>query len=175
MHELNGEALYLDLGEGRKPLIALLTKRSGRNKSGEVRWSRDGGPNNPLLAEFCGDASAKELLDLVHCVSRTRGSFRVSLDDIPDLVTFANIDQPDSVALVDPHNLAATLGSDVAWSAVTLEITDEPVTRSINSKLPWLRDRFEKKRQLDGAYGYFKNELANILSWSDFESPRDSK
>lgn len=175
MHDLNGEALYVDLGKGRRPLIVLLSKRFSQRRNGEVRWSRDGGPNNPLLAEFCGDATARELLDLVQCVSKTRGSHRISLDDVPDLVTFANIDKPDSVVLVDPHDLAATFGSDVTWNAVTLEITDEPVTRNINKKLPWLRDYFERNRQLDGADGHFKNEPANILSWSDFELSRDLK
>jgi hypothetical protein len=52
-HKLRGEALYLDLGPGRRPLIALLTKQlhlENRKQS----WSRDGGPTDDLLLPLYG-------------------------------------------------------------------------------------------------------------------------
>jgi hypothetical protein len=41
MHKLRGEALYLDLGPGARPLIALLTSQLHEKYGKELRWSRD--------------------------------------------------------------------------------------------------------------------------------------
>ena len=54
----------------------------------------------------------------------------VTLTDgtLPRLVTFADISDPATVALVDPENLAASFGPGVRLASVTLEVTEEPVT-----------------------------------------------
>lgn len=174
MHDLNGEALYLDLGAGRRPLIISIVNQLHQRK--DVRWSRDGGPSEILLAKLYGaQLSGEDLLEKISSISKARGSHKISPDDLPDILTFADVNVPGSVLEVDRHDLSATFGANVSWDTITLEITDEPITRDINSKLPWLRNYFEKNLRLDGsAYGS-KNELANILSWSDFEQSRDLK
>lgn len=170
VHDLNGEALYLDLGAGRRPLIVSIVNQL----HGFSRWSRDGGPNETLLAPLYGiRLSEGDLLEHVSSISKMRGSHKINPEDLPDLFTFADVNVPSSVMEVDRHNLAATLGAEISWNAVTLEITDEPITKEINSKLPWLRDYFERNLRLDGATHGSKNELANILSWSEFEQTRD--
>lgn len=50
------------------------------------------------------------------------------VDGLPMLVTFGDIADPTSVERVDPADLTASFGPDVELKAVTLEITDEPVT-----------------------------------------------
>ncbi len=56
----------------------------------------------------------------------------------PLLVTFKNINDPASVELVDPDNLAATFGQNIKLKRVTIEITDEPVTRGkVEKVLGW--------------------------------------
>jgi hypothetical protein len=50
-------------------------------------------------------------------------------DNIPMLVTFDDIAKPETVRLVDPADLAASFGPGVRLKAVTLEITDERVTK----------------------------------------------
>ena len=54
----------------------------------------------------------------------------VTLTDgaLPRLVTFADIDDPATVTLVDPENLAASFGPGVRLASVTLEVTDDAVT-----------------------------------------------
>jgi hypothetical protein len=43
-HKLRGEALYLDLGPGKRPLVALLSKL---HPHGELAaWTRSGGPDS---------------------------------------------------------------------------------------------------------------------------------
>jgi hypothetical protein len=176
MHDLNGEALYLDLGAGRRPLIVSIVNQLHPSYGKDVRWSRDGGPSESLLSELYGaQLTGDDLLEKISSLSTKRGSHEIRLDDLPDLLTFEDVNVPSSVMEVDRHNLPASLGQNVSWAKVTLEVTDEPVTKNINSKLPWLQEYFEKNLRLDGANHGAKRELANILSWSDFEQTRDLK
>ena len=43
MHNLRGEASYLDLCSGRRPFIALLTSRLYPKHGKELRWTLDAG------------------------------------------------------------------------------------------------------------------------------------
>ena len=47
MQKLRGEALYLDLGPGRKPLIALLTSHRPH-----YAWTRDAGPGTQQMSSL---------------------------------------------------------------------------------------------------------------------------
>lgn len=58
----------------------------------------------------------------------------------PMLVTFGDIDDPTSVALVDPDDLAATFGEGVSLKRITVQITDDPVTTGIEERLGWLEN-----------------------------------
>ncbi|RWL80671.1 MAG: hypothetical protein EOR67_30985 [Mesorhizobium sp.] len=174
MHKLHGEALYLDLGPGRRPLIALLTsqlhpiqaKNYGEYQK-KIRWSRDAGPSDNLLTELYGPQS-EDVLDDISRLARMRGAHRITPGDLPDLVTFVDIKDPKSVIDVDPNDLKATLGPDVSWNEITLESTDEPVTEGIEKKLTWLPAYNSKGATLDGSPYSSKNTVANILYPWDF-------
>src|SRR5205823_8909224 len=56
MHKLRGEALYLDLGPGARPLIALLTSRLQPKDDKELRWTLDAGPRTRRMVLFYGEA-----------------------------------------------------------------------------------------------------------------------
>ena len=57
---------------------------------------------------------------------------------LPRLVTFADIDDPTSVVLVDPENSAASFSPGVRLVSVTLEVTEEPVTLGrVEKVLDW--------------------------------------
>lgn len=61
-------------------------------------------------------------------------------EGMPMLVAFDEITDPKTVRRVDPRNLAAVFSEGVRLKAVTLEITDEPVTEGrIEGVLGWLR------------------------------------
>lgn len=174
MHKLHGEALYLDLGPDARPLIALLTSQLHQKYGKELRWTRDAGPDDNLLSQLYGPPSAN-LLDDVSRLARMRGPHRISPIELPDLVTFTDINDPKSVIEVDPNDLQATLGPNITWNEITLESTDEPVTTGIKMKLSWIPAYFEKNLNLDGSDFRSKNQLANILSWSDFDQSGDLK
>jgi hypothetical protein len=166
MHKLRGEALYLDLGAGARPLLALLTSQLHPKYGKEQRWTRDAGPEIRWLSGLYDLAPSEYYVDDVPRIARMRGPRKITPADLPDLVTFADINDPNSVIEVDPGNLQGTLGPNVAWHEITLESTDEPVTTGITMKLPWLPAYSNKA--LDGAPYHDKNTLANILSTADF-------
>src|SRR5262249_22234800 len=133
MHKLRGQALYLDLGPGTRPLIALLTNKLHPKYGKDIRWSRDGGPSLRLISRLYGIPASGD----VPQIALLRGARQITPDDLPDLVTFADIDDPKTVIEVNPNNLQATLGPGVSWNEITLESTSESITTGIRTKLPW--------------------------------------
>ena len=59
----------------------------------------------------------------------------------PMLVTFSDINDPKSVKLVKPDDLASIFGPGYSLKSITLEITDEAVTEGkVEALLGWLTD-----------------------------------
>ena len=79
----------------------------------------------------------------------------------PLLVTFDDINKPETVREVDPANFAATFGPGVSLSGLTLEITAEAVTsESVERVLTWLCHHDANHLRLSGKTGaIFDNEL----------------
>jgi hypothetical protein len=149
---VKGEALYLDLGPGKRPLIALLTKRLPDNigPSEAMRWRHWGGDApTTVLGLLNGEKfPLPDMLDYVARFRPWRGQSAITTADLPDLVTFSDISEPASVTSVDPDDLSATLGDGVSWKSVTLEVTNDVLTSGIERQLPWLPSYFDKL--LDG-------------------------
>ncbi len=57
---------------------------------------------------------------------------------VPQLVTFDDPTRPETVRAVDPDDLAASFGEAYALRRLTIEVTDDAVTESIENRLPWL-------------------------------------
>lgn len=167
MHRLRGEALYLDLGAGRRPLIALLTSQLRPKYGKDLRWSRDGGPIFSFLTRLYGETPSSDFMDDVARIARKRGPRAISPNDLPDLVTFEDVNDPNTVRTVDPNDLQATLGPNVTWNEITLESTDEPVTKEIALKLPWIP--YYWCGMLDGERYSNGRTVANTLSTADFD------
>ena len=110
---------------------------------------------------------------LLASVARTRGPRRITPADLPDLVTFADANGPKSVVEVNPNDLQASLGQNVTWNEITLEMTDEPVTTGIVRKLPWLPAYHHG--MLDGEHYSDGRSLANRLCTADFDQTGDLK
>ena len=101
-------------------------------------------------------------------------------DLLPMLVTFADIEDPKTVQLVDPTDLAASFGPGVELNTVTLEVTDEPVTKgrveAVFDYFSWDTER--RKAYTCSAYGCGINPIRyslpdgteNALSELDFIS-----
>jgi len=93
-------------------------------------------------------------------------------DQVPMLVTFDDVAKPETVREVNPDDLAATFGAGVEMKAVTLEITEEPVTEGrVEGVLGWLRPLWPNR--LDGQrFGTIEaeNRLANSLETGHFST-----
>ncbi len=102
----------------------------------------------------------------------------------PQLVTFRNIEDPKSVELVygsrfnpstqktDPvDDFEGIFGTGVRLKDITVETTDEPITRGIDKVLPWLEELRKKKARLNGkiSIAIFSNDLADNLGVGSFE------
>lgn len=167
MHKLRGNALYLDLGPGARPLVALLTHRRHVGRDDVVRWSIEAGPDPRLLMQLYGEKPSDDYMDDVPRIAAKRGPRKLAPDKLPDLVTFADVNDPGSVIEVDPNDLQATLGSGISWNEITIEIVDEPNTKGIEQKLPWIP--YYYCTMLDGHHYRDNRTLANSLSTADFD------
>jgi len=174
-HKLRGEAFYLDLGSGARPLVALLTSQLHPKYGKDTRWTRDAGPDDNLLSRIYGEPPPLDLIEYVSHIARMRGRRAITPGDLPDLVSFADINDPKTVIKVDPNDLQATLGPGVSWNEITLESTDEPVTLGIETKLPWIPEHYVGMLDGDHYRSFEKNALANKLSVADFYQSIDLK
>ena len=138
MSRAKGEAVYVDLGEGARPLVAAMGPY--RPQKGGFRWG-EGKPDIDGLLRLYGEPAKSEetLIDRMRRLARMRGPRVLTASDLPDLVTFADVNEPKSVLRVDPHDLPAALGPEVKWNSITIAITNELVTTGIEKKLPWLK------------------------------------
>ncbi|UJW73484.1 hypothetical protein [Rhizobium sp. SL42] len=125
---VSGEAVVVDLGEGRY-LFALL--------QGYTEWTA----YTAFFPELEGKALLKEEMFpyLDRLVASTGQSRDVPRKHYPLLVTFGDIGDPATVRRVDPGNLAASLGPGYLLNAITLSVTDEPMTEGrVEKVLGWL-------------------------------------
>jgi hypothetical protein len=145
-----GEAAIIDLGAG-KLLFALLRPSQGSASPDRIMWLPEQAywselraqcRANPTPGSYCniqdGDVSAFKLRQL-------------EARHYPMLVTFDDINDPKTVKLVDPANLAATFGDGFSLKSITIEITDEKVTEGkMESVLGWLSEYRSKSFRLNG-------------------------
>lgn len=123
-YEVAGEATIVDLGKGRY-LFATIDEET---KERFYRSDRN---------RFKGLRRGEWLYE----IPKQKDVLTVPPKRYPMLVTFSDVNNPASVKLVDPNDLAATFGAGYALKSITLEITDEPVTTGkVESVLGWLGD-----------------------------------
>lgn len=169
MHESKGQAVYVDLGSGRRPLIALLTvPTAGLPGVGPRRWFFKEAIG--VIADHCHDLKRiQDLINVVEKMGECEAPISIEIADLPDLVTFADVNDPSSVMLVDPLNLSAALGSGISWRSMTLQATSDPNVTGIEKQLPWLAGM---GTYLSGRHVRTGNSLPEILSGADFEHAR---
>ncbi|WP_417411863.1 hypothetical protein [Hoeflea sp.] len=120
--KLTGEAPVLQLGNGRY-LFALIK-----------------GMDSKLLYQLRNkDGRGASMNDNRRAILGLKEPLVLPVEAYPLLVTFADIDDPASVARVDPDDLAAHFGPGYALSTITIAITDEPVTKGrVEAVLGWI-------------------------------------
>jgi hypothetical protein len=169
--ELTGEAVVVDLGN-RGILFSTFESRLSLSRMG-------GGAYNAGLALFpqkkFGDGRAmgdptEQYASYLDNLNRIKPEATLTLEALPVLVRFGNLNDPASVALVDPQDLAASFGPGVVFKRATVQITDDPITHGIDSRLPWLRSSTEGDPLFPLAYLRTLKETSPIqrLGFTDF-------
>jgi hypothetical protein len=138
--EVTGEAVYVELDQGRNLFVTLTNLGSGRR----------GPPASPLEGALNAEFLPRKAFglnfwpgqerELCHAVAlaKEKGPMQIAPQVVPTTVTFQSLQDPKSVENLDPSNMVQTLGPDVSLASVTVEITDQHPQDRIRSVLPWL-------------------------------------
>lgn len=134
-----GEAVAVDLPGGRT-LFAILRGMDGNSGMAELMPERLFGDIGRSARGEPTRHSPDRIADLRDIASRTGETATLDCAQHPDwcpmLVTFDDPDDPASVRRVEPTNLAAAFGSGTALRGITVELTDDAVTRGVEGRLP---------------------------------------
>lgn len=138
--KLVGEALVVDLGP-RGLLFATLESPSAlaRGGLGSYNAALAPFPQERFRGEAREDMSENDKYAAYFDeVNRLKPKGELSFKDLPVLVRFRDPKDSASVELVDPLNLAVSFGPGVTLKRAFVEITDDPITKGIETRLPWL-------------------------------------
>jgi hypothetical protein len=139
--KMEGDAVYLDLGEGAN-LFVLLGVGGGREDIVDITKAMFFNGNQYTDKDYGTLAYPKRK------AAENMGKPRsLSPPYMPFLGHFRDLSDRKTLEEVDPQNLAPTLGPGRRLIDVTLVITDDPVTRlPIGRVLPWLPSLLEQKK-----------------------------
>lgn len=155
-----GEAVDVKLPNGRH-LFALLTSTSSQEYIEYIA---------PMLRSKSKLANVSDTSNSKYAISDLHRTYTIPTENYPTLVTFRDINNPTTVALVDPNNMSAEFGSGISLRAITLKITDEPITDGeIAKSLGWWKNhRDARGRILSIRYRDNNPRGYNTLSPMDF-------
>ena len=193
-----GEALFVDLGPGRKPLITTLKGRChktwapfcvGENGMNYESWDIRRATN--IFSERWDHITSgdPQWLDAFPRWKAQHAHLDLAPIDLPELVTFDDINDQTTLHLVDPFHLEDVLGPGISWNAITIEVVDAPLIYSLDKKLPWFAKLLKEEKytqrgaNLDGATISYapasgKSTLLNYFALSSFQTywrPDDGK
>lgn len=176
--QLVGEAAVVDLGQ-RGLLFATLREQTNLTFSGG--GSTGGGYNAGLTPfpqeKFRGDYRANASTNdqysaYLDDLNRLKPKAVLPIEYVPVLVRFTNPNDPKSVTLLDPLDLAPNFGAGVIFKSATIEITDDPITEGIETRLPWLKSSKVAEHLFPNPTHQPPREptLVMLLTYDDFRS-----
>ncbi len=183
--DFKGEAVVVDLGERGKFFAIMSNARSGPDYNYAIFFKSFPLPGLPK------GAGAQTTKGIHYYQTLKSGSKILEPEDYPDMVMFRDINDPKTVEpvwmgelyqqpvgqgsktmfRVRTDDFEKRFGTGVKLKNVTIEITQEAVTKGIEKDLPWLPEYYNK--MLDGKrYNtiYSKLPLANSLASGDFST-----
>jgi hypothetical protein len=132
---MRGDATAVDLGGGQFLFALLAYEDSQEPQSTGMIPLKLLRQKPPLQSD--DDYTDPDTFNRVQA-ARGRGPITLPQKLYPRFLRFRDIKDPTTAELVDPDNLAKSFGPGVRLVRVTIEITDEAVTRGIRKVLPWL-------------------------------------
>ena len=129
--QVDGEAIVLDLKD-RGKLFALLQPVLINEKGLYIRWLI------PSVWRHHGLSTAKDSDQYYSWLRGLNGKVVLEPSELPVLAHFRDLGDPSTLVVVSPDDMAASFGPGVKLTDVTVEITNDKVTRGIINTLPWL-------------------------------------
>jgi len=143
---VDGEAVFLDLGNRRN---VIETMAFGSNGRGDLLY---GLVSRAFHVSIFGDDAR---LPPIGAQAELVG------EDIPTLVSFADVKDPSTARVVRPQEFSEVFGQGVKFRSARIEMTDAPVTREIEKELPLISILRERALKGNLRYGI---EFTPILS-----------
>lgn len=125
---LRGDAVFLDLRNGKNVTALLASGPSAQDFDSPVTLALAAFKIPSCTGAFCE----------WRAIARTSGARDLSPTLLPTLVTFSDVNDPKTARIIQPSEFEAVFGPGYRFKRAWLEITDEPVTRNIYEKLPFL-------------------------------------
>ncbi len=169
---MTGEAVYVDLRKGKNLFVTLTSRESGR----EVNLDRNYSPLEGALDAYAIPLKVFGLRwrfgrERAMCAAFTlvplNQRLPVLTENMPTLVSFGNLSDPDSVSVVQPDGLAGVY-SGYFLQRLTVVPTESKPVEIIESVLPWLNS----KKPSDGSVSWRSNDtLIDRLQYGSFKKP----
>jgi hypothetical protein len=171
---MTGEAVYVDLKEGKNLFVTLTSHESGR----EVNLDRNYSPLEGALDAY---AIPLKVFGLRWSFGRERAMcaafslvpldqrLPVLTENMPTLVSFGNLSDPNSVKVVQPDKISDVLGDGYKLQNVWLEVTDEKPNNTGMKIFPWWET---KTKEWESKWIFsIDDKLIDRLYYSAFKQP----
>jgi hypothetical protein len=137
-------------GNGKGAFLLTSTRISGEALVLEI-------PGHPVLVvpmSFGGDTGGYEQIFFRACgltlgdeptntfidrVAAFTGACPIPTDQLPEFLSLSDIDDPFSMLVANPQDLAASFGRGVEFVKATVSTTTNPIESKIEATLPWTR------------------------------------
>jgi len=168
---IKGDAIFVDLGDGRNVIALLAHGKNGLDSDGMNRLA---------LNAFASVGERVQFKD----IKNLSGKVPVTGELIPTLITFTDLADPDSASELDPADIGAVLGEGYRLRSVTLEMVPvgfwpfdfggalgEPVTRGIQARFLWWNGPFPWLKPVGGIV--FTDSRQAGFKWNKAQLERD--
>jgi hypothetical protein len=151
---LSGEAVYVDLGAGKNLFVTLTNRESGREYSSPaglhgMNFGNEEGAMDafmlPLrtfgLAYHFGEERklCREISEISSLEAKT-----APIENLPTLVTFRSLSDPNSIAVVQPDKFETDFGAGYKFLNSKISVTTQTPTSGIERILRWLPEKKPK-------------------------------
>lgn len=168
---LVGEALFVDLDNGRNIVVTLTNRGSGRDGSKVPREKQALNGLTIPLAIFGIPSHDRQKTPKSILGAKSTGPKNIPVQRLPLIVTFTDLADPGSVVRIDPTNIGAFFGPGYSLAGAKIEIVDEPFLWSIERYLTWLEQLHKSGARLNGntTSTVTSTDLADELGVGDFK------
>lgn len=135
---LKGDAVFLDLGNGKNVTALLALGASGQNVDGPITLA--------VKAFDCAACQAR-LAEWRNLAQRS-GKRELPPDLMPTLVTFSDVKNPATAHVVAPGEFEAVFGPGYRFKRAWIEMTGDSVTRGLGETIPWV-DNYEAEKAFE--------------------------